>query len=468
MPPRLTALPLPCPGRPAAQGVPDVCSVRLGLQERSWYSGGVQTYMQGNEGHVQGNLGLRNLAGACEQWRLTGEYGHRNSFDFQGLFRLPRAGGGDWTPDVSAFRRSTNHGVDSSFADTMRGAELGVTRADGTSRLSYTWGWRSLAAAKNASRPVAAQRGDFLSDALRWSHVVDERDSATVHTEGWGARVASELGGLFPGARHRYAKQRVDWVWAAPLGGGVALNVNLGAGVIWSLDGASQLAGGSSDRSRSTSRGGTPEPRPPQPTAPRPRPGGEAAPLSPTPLAERFFLGGSDSVRGFAYRGLGPSAERRRGRGGGDGGDGGGAAAAAEDPGRDALGGDVFGSLYAGLVTRLPGQLGDLGGCAHAFVNGGSAALLCGAAYGGARRAEGAGAAPETTPLAALGGAVRRRAGELAATCRWSAGLGLVLPTPFGRFEANYVWVLAAQPGDYPKAGLQFGFAASPITPVGP
>jgi hypothetical protein len=48
--------------------------------------------------------------------------------------------------------------------------------------------------------------------------------------QGWGARVASELGGLFPGSRHRYAKQRVDWVWAAPLGGGVALNVNLGAG----------------------------------------------------------------------------------------------------------------------------------------------------------------------------------------------------------------------------------------------
>lgn len=55
--------------------------------------------------------------------------------------------------------------------------------ADGASRLSYTWGWRSLAAAPEAGRPVAAQRGDFLSDALRWTYIADERDSSAVHTE---------------------------------------------------------------------------------------------------------------------------------------------------------------------------------------------------------------------------------------------------------------------------------------------
>jgi len=166
--------------------------------------------------------------------------------------------------------------------------------ADASTRLSYTWGWRSLMAGPAASRSVRAQRGDFLSDALRWTWVVDERDSPTLHTEvggrgtlgrrvglavgevvgfqvdaelraalafslpslslflyhpttilyqttgptthkpkttqGWGARIGSELGGLFPGARYQYAKQRLDWVWAAPLNGSIALNVALGGG----------------------------------------------------------------------------------------------------------------------------------------------------------------------------------------------------------------------------------------------
>lgn len=44
---------------------------------------------------------------------------------------------------------------------------------------------------------------------------------------------------------------------------------------------------------------------------------------------------------------------------------------------------------------------------------------------------------------------------------RWSAGLGLVVPTFMGRFEANYAWVLAQQPHDRVKRGLHFGFATS-------
>ncbi len=184
----------------------------------------------------------------------------------------------------------------------------------------------------------------------------------------------------------------------------------------------------------------------------------------PSALAERFFLGGTDSVRGFAYRGMGPSAERPRGRPARDDAAGG-AGAAAPDRTHDALGGDLFASAYVGLVSRLPGQLGDIGGCAHAFVNGGSASLLSAPAAAGGGDA----AAPVAAALlGSLGGAARRRLTELAATCRWSTGVGLVLPTPFGRFEANYVWTLSTQPGDIPKSGLQFGFASSPIAPAGP
>jgi outer membrane protein insertion porin family len=242
-------------------------------------------------------------------------------------------------------------------------------------------------------------------------------------------------------------------------------------GIIFSLNGGSGSAGAAAPAS---ARGGTPSPRGSAGGAAGAAAASDA--LRPASyLGDRFYLGGCDSVRGFAYRGLGPSAERARRRDvGGAGGGGGGDAPGA--PTRDALGGDLFGSLYAGLVARLPGQLGDIGGCAHAFVNGGSASLLSappaspappGGALelvpeGGGSGAAGGGAA------AGLGGSVRRRAAELAATCRWSAGVGLILPTPFGRFEANYVWVLSGQPGDVPKPGMQFGFAASPISPASP
>jgi outer membrane protein insertion porin family len=52
---------------------------------------------------------------------------------------------------------------------------------------------------------------------------------------------------------------------------------------------------------------------------------------------------------------------------------------------------------------------------------------------------------------------------EFSRTLRWSAGAGLVLPTVFGRFEANYVMVLSHQEHDRLKHGLQLGFAASSL-----
>lgn len=58
-----------------------------------------------------------------------------------------------------------------------------------------------------------------------------------------------------------------------------------------------------------------------------------------------------------------------------------------------------------------------------------------------------------------------RGVGELArdfgSSWRWSCGFGAVLPTVFGRFEANYCVILSAQDTDRLKRGLQLGFAAS-------
>jgi len=177
----------------------------------------------------------------------------------------------------------------------------------------------------------------------------------------------------------------------------------------------------------------------------------------PSCIADRFFLGGPDSLRGFDWRGAGPSDERRpmpgaAGAGaaaaGGGGGGGGGA------PPRDALGGDLYASVFAALEWLPGAPLAEaLNVRLHAFVNGGTCALLSGGGGGGA----GGGGPPS------LASAVARRAADAASAFRWSAGLGLVVPTPAGRFEANWAWVLASRPGDRARPGLQLGFASSPL-----
>mmetsp|Transcript_11945 Transcript_11945/g.20313 ORF Transcript_11945/g.20313 Transcript_11945/m.20313 type:complete len:458 (+) Transcript_11945:92-1465(+) len=116
-----------------------------------------------------------------------------------------------------------------------------------------------------------------------------------------------------------------------------------------------------------------------------------------TLLNDRFFMGGPTSLRGFHYCGVGPRA----------------AAAEGGAPGGDALGGDAFLRAAAALSVPVPARpLAAYGLRAQAFVNAGTLET-----WG--------------TPLPAMA----RRA-------RVSAGVGLVLPTVFGRIEIDYSWIL--------------------------
>lgn len=129
-----------------------------------------------------------------------------------------------------------------------------------------------------------------------------------------------------------------------------------------------------------------------------------------------------------------------------------GRAQAEADAPRDALGGDLYASVFAALEWLPGAALAEaLNVRLHAFVNGGTSALL-----------SGGGGASSPAP-ASLPSALARRAADAASAFRWSAGLGLVVPTPAGRFEANWAWVLASRPGDRARPGLQLGFATSPL-----
>lgn len=177
-------------------------------------------------------------------------------------------------------------------------------------------------------------------------------------------------------------------------------------------------------------------------------PYGPGASRRSTSITDRFFLGGPSNLRGFQLCGAGPSDERRPRRATGEPG-----AAPGETPrgggassgGRDALGGDLYASLMAALNFKLPHPaLQALRLHGHAFLNGGSSVLLTGNGKG-------------------YGANLR----EFGTSLRWSVGAGLVLPTPFGRFEINYAWVLSHQPYDRLQAGIQLGFASSPFSALG-
>jgi outer membrane protein assembly factor BamA len=133
-------------------------------------------------------------------------------------------------------------------------------------------------------------------------------------------------------------------------------------------------------------------------------------------------------VRGFDLRGIGPSEPRRRSgssssSSSGDAAAGGVFTGGGEGQGvtRDALGGDLFSTIYAGLMVRLPGQVGDLGAHAHVFANGGSAVLLSGSSAAAAAAAGSSGGSSGGA-LGALGRRLQGGLQQIGRSHRWSAG----------------------------------------------
>lgn len=148
----------------------------------------------------------------------------------------------------------------------------------------------------------------------------------------------------------------------------------------------------------------------------------------PTPLPERFYLGGVESnLRGFETRGVGPSEARRQQQRSSAGGASSSATSTPDVAGageslisRDAVGGDLFANIYAAVMLRLPGKAGDLGVHGHLFANGGSAVLLGGGSDGTAPADVGTGLGGK---LGVLGEQLRNGAQHLGQAFRWTAGM---------------------------------------------
>ena len=68
-------------------------------------------------------------------------------------------------------------------------------------------------------------------------------------------------------------------------------------------------------------------------------------------------------------------------------------------------------------------------------------------------------------PLSAFtSGVFKDRVQQFAKEYRASVGFGIVLPTPVGNFEVNYVWPLRYGKHDSTRPGLQMSFGTEPFT----
>ncbi|EFJ52244.1 hypothetical protein VOLCADRAFT_116281 [Volvox carteri f. nagariensis] len=393
---------------------PSACTVDVHLEETNWYKIRAATYVEDSERTFELGASLTNALGNAEHLGANFEYGTENSHTASVSYRQPRAMGLPFLLELRGSQLFRNNQKASSYTEQLRGAVLGFKSLNGRHTLEYELGWRRLLdPSRSASRAVVAQMGDFLKSALRYTAVADHRDlgaggaAAALGGAGWAVKSTTEVAGLVPPSSSGaggsslgtggYCGGPVDLVANVPMDdtGAVVFSLGLSAGLLL--------------------------------------PWGEGALSRPSCIADRFFLGGPSSLRGFKYKGAGPSDVRRPPAGTSRG------EQAQLSGRRDALGGDVYTSIFASLMFQLPHpalKLLNLHG--HAFVNGGNVMQL-----------SGTGRAPATL------------LSDFGSTFRWSCGTGLVVPTPLGRFEANYCVILSSQEHDRVRRGIQLGFAAS-------
>ncbi|KAK1283051.1 hypothetical protein QJS10_CPB21g01355 [Acorus calamus] len=209
--------------------------------------------------------------------------------------------------------------------------------------LAYNLTWRTLTDPSSmSSKPIRRQLGHSLLSSLKYTYKVDQRNSQLRPTRGYAYALTTQLGGLAPDSRSlRFIWQEIDLRCAIPLGFyKTALNLGIAAGCIM--------------------------------------PWGRGFMDKPTPLPDRFFIGGYTSpvcsfggpttLLGFHSRGLGPSETRRFKPSENE---------PSEPTVRDFLGGDLAVTAFADLSFDLPLKLfRDNGIHGHVYASAGNLAKL--------------------------------------------------------------------------------------------
>ncbi|XP_056604451.1 sorting and assembly machinery component 50 homolog B [Triplophysa dalaica] len=355
-----------------ADALPNGLDVTFDVTELKRLTGSYNTMVGNNEGSMVLGIKLPNMCGRGE--RLTFQFSYGTKETSYGLsFFKPQPGYYQRNFTLNLYK-VTGQFPWSSLRETDRGVstELNFPLWMTDHTLKWEGVWRELGClARSASFAVREESGHTLKSALSHTMAVDTRNSAILPRRGALLRISQELAG-YTGGDASFLKEDFEVQLNKPFLWGSVLSASLWGGMLFPIGG------------------------------------------KPTSIADRFYLGGPTSVRGFGMYSIGPQSEG------------------------DFLGGGAYWAGGLHLYTPLPfrstrGGLADLFRT-HFFLNAGN---LCNLNYG-----EG--------PHAHLQ--------KLAECIRWSYGAGIILRLGnIARLELNYCIPMGVQSGDRICDGVQFG-----------
>ncbi|KAG1338049.1 SAM50-like protein SPAC17C9.06 [Cocos nucifera] len=364
---------------------------------------GIFTKPEARSWSLEGSVKLKNLFGYGDIWDASGAYGWDQASEISAGLSLPRLKAIS-TPLVGRVSLLSQDWLKfSSYKERLLGLSFGLLSTT-RHNLAYNLTWRTLTDPTGmASKSVRRLLGHSLLSSIKYTYKIDHRDSHLRPTRGYAFLSSTQVGGLGPDSKSlRFIRQEFDLRGAFPLGFyNSALNVGVAAGVIL--------------------------------------PWGRGFMDLPSPLPERFYVGGHSSpvcnlsgpasLLGFRTRGSGPTDSRRF------------IPSKSDDsptfPGSDVLGGDLAVTGFADLSFDLPLKLFRESGIhGHVFVNAGNLAKLTENKFKDFSF---------------------RKFGE---SFRSSAGFGIIFPTKLFRMEINYCYILKQFEHDHGKTGIQFNFSS--------
>ncbi|XP_051545232.1 sorting and assembly machinery component 50 homolog A-like [Myxocyprinus asiaticus] len=346
--------------------------VTFEVKELRRMTGSYNTMVGNNEGSMVLGLKLPNVFGRAEKLTFQFSYGTKETSYGLSFFK-PQPGHFERNFAINLYK-VTGQFPWSSLRETDRGVSTELSFPIWRTNHTLKWEgvWRELGClARTASFAVREESGHSLKSSLSHAMIIDTRNSSILPRKGALLKINQELAG-YSGGDVSFLKEDFEIQLNKTLFWDSVLSASLWSGILLPLG----------DK--------------------------------PSCIADRFYLGGPTSVRGFSMYSIGPQSEG------------------------DYLGGEAFWAGGLHLYTPLPfrpgrGGFGDLFRT-HFFLNSGN---LCNLNYGEGPRAH---------------------LSKLAERIRWSYGAGIVLRLGnIARLELNYCIPMGVQSGDRICDGVQFG-----------